>query len=135
MDEPYLFGDLNEDDWYGRLESSHGAWLAAAFPVARDFIKEGEWGFWKRRGLVSTDELWEKVEETVGRPNEKRAWGVLMPRLAKRGVLEISPWTKLSTQPDNHSRPVRLWYVMILKKATADVRARWMLHHQGIVLP
>ena len=97
-------GDALRDEAIDRVEQ-HAApeFLDVAYTAVRRLAAT--------RATFTTDDVWRLIEEADPAPatHEPRAMGAVM-RFAKRDgyVVPLDEWT-LSTRPECHRRPVRVW--------------------------
>ena len=77
-------------------------WRAKAMPVLRQIAKEVE--------EFTTDRVqWELDRRGIEPPREPRAYGALMRKAAREGLMEKTDRVVPSVYPRNHRRPKAVW--------------------------
>jgi hypothetical protein len=74
-------------------------WKAEAMRVIRDLAE--------RRATFTTDDVWQRLGHVS--THEPRALGALMKRAASAGVIRATDGWAVSSRPECHGRPVRVW--------------------------
>lgn len=83
-------------------EHAPDEWYSLAWDAVRIVARAAdEW---------TTDEVWALLDERgAPAPPEPRAMGAIMRDVKRRGLATPTDRTRLSTRPDCHRRPIRVW--------------------------
>lgn len=83
--------------------SHHDKWSEIAYRFLTDYIRT--------RSEFMVEEIRQASEGTVPEPPSRRAWGGIVVRAAKNGVIKRCGFRNV-TNPKAHSTPATLWSVV-----------------------
>lgn len=96
-------------------QNANEAWKKAAL--------EGVTGLASRLATFTTDHVWAwmRLKHPALTTPEARAMGAVMVKAASEGIVVATKEWELSTRPECHRRPVRVWESLIQKRTSTNV--------------
>lgn len=98
-------GDRLRDDAIQRVER-------AADPAVKDEAERAVRAVAAEKHELTSDDVWERMRL---RPEEPRMLGPVMKNAERRGLIQYTDRTQLSSLAQNHRRPVRVWRSLIFE--------------------
>ena len=100
---------MTQPNWSGKAEGMEAAlagvtdeWKAMAMMAVQDCTRLYE--------SFTTDEVWGILESAgMERPETPAAMGPIMRNCARNGIIQKTPFYRVSTQRTNHAREVAIW--------------------------
>ena len=91
-------------------DAVHGNWSERAMDMLKDYLELLRYGLGE--GQQFTSEMVREYAEQMGLPDppDKRAWGAVMVKAARAGLIVKKGWTT-SRNPKVHCSPTSLWEI------------------------
>ncbi len=82
-------------------EQAKGDWFAAAYRLVRVIARQNEY--------FTTDDVWRSARDLGAPQTDPRVMGAVMRQISRDAVAYRTQFTRISTRPCCHCRPISLW--------------------------
>lgn len=113
---------MNLFDWKAAEDSKREAMHRAEVNADRDWLAEAGMAvslLALARLEITTDDVWQAMDDAGVVTHEPRAMGPVMKRAAAHGLVRKTDRVRNSVRPECHCRPVAVWESLIYQEVSA----------------
>lgn len=104
MGEPSQLGMFLRDEGIARVMLSNETWMDRAFKEMQRFLL--------KQKVITGESVRLHISESIGGPSTPHAWGALIRKAVKSGLIRDTGRTTKMSDPRSHARRTPVWEVV-----------------------